>query len=1673
MISEIFSKHILEYILESGYVSEYIELVESFKKNQISKIIETINAKILETLDSPKFNPRIAPYFKNRNKEGVPFTDFGLDPVNISQIKKIINALYHARLTFLDLEHVDLRNPSRTSADLKLLYGKTIHEAYEASYLLTHLDVDIKDMFSEELALIVPHINHFHAFVKRQSATTQEIAETLVDVDIEDMSNEESLISKYIHKLKAFAKKNSVTPKEMAEKSKVYPLSYKAGEVTGIAIEQMQLNSGDLDYNFLTQFSADLPGHIDKLTQYISKYSSQIIEKEPLSKEKIEELQDAAFKLLNDLENLKGNRLFLSFKVLNYIHIIRNIITLSMSSLEQMGNLSDSSQDVIRDNLAQLKYSVLPALFGLVDKIEDNAMLRPGTFSTPLMEKIKPLYKLLIYYASKPVNFQEKGEELLSIEDSRFLALRLEDTFKRIDKSNNALFKINKAQDALTDFYLILDDPQFRDMALHQLPQETIDQLIKLYKLIKPYMMQIDGDFNSLILRSLQGLGEENITSFLSAQWRWLKGELPANHVSFVLEKKNAVQNLISQKRATQEFHIALNKDLIDSVQKQTNLVLFPYSEKTNVFTLDESTALNFKPLLQHKKAQEALAAFYLILNDPQYRTETIYNLPPGTNEQLIKHFEVLEPYIIQIDPNLNKLINQILFKQESWVFFLSKTWSWTKTKLPADHVSYILEQKNNLQDLISEKIANEPTSLLQFKKEEGHNLLSNPEQLRADHALDLYQWYRNKHSKFMIARNAYNEFIALLRQHPQTQSDVLHINHLDDAVKAKCRNLYNLFQPYFINGMPEERRACALSFDSYLVHSLSNKAFSTTAPPVNLFVEMNEHFQVYFTQIDINWNKKSRSYLRCAREKFESENQASPLESETNTENRAYHLIPHTKYSKFIKKFRTTLFEKTATFNEAMRTELTPKQNIPLYPKPATPVEELIEAFNKFINDEINTIPFPELEDKNQTLTQSKQVVAIKRIYNALYHVEGIVRELEELTNRQYESVYVYHLLKAYGHINEIKELTEELAADPHFGLIGRELLEKTQTIFATIQEHSDPYQVSPDEVPTEGTVQYSGLWYALNAFFIIPKHIRALNNSNYLTTEELDALHVSAKNSAVRIEKIISSSNSYFKLFLQTPNMYRLYRDLTNKLNEFISTSHDTMMDNLDKFRAEFITPMLLEADLWEDKLGLKPGTLSKPLKQMTDDYYEGLLDSLSLNSATHIALVCDKAPIEKRIDITNKKIDSAVQHIAKLEKNYKHVENLYELISKYENFKGGLIPSSPLILALTQDDLLETYKKALPKLVRLQKKMDIQASKKVTDHQLDDLFNSGISEYEPKLTQIKTLVTASHHYYLGINATYQMQLNTGTEKLTYLNKLKEKQEKFYNPLFVENYTQKSFNKHLDALCNRHIGLQYTDKEYCKKLERYLLTFKDKIINDSRTAEDINLTIRNLLKEKISLFEKDNFAQHYHLDTVRVALAQFKNYFSLSNSAIENKKSVFENEATLERKSEYINNLITIANNEKLSIDERFKQIIVHVRNPNFERIVLAYKQENYFSFIYLKQCFISLLEILHLYTPTRKALFNSLRSAVNNEPKINELTKRFGLFAASSTTEELPLLEVDTKEPDIETNTDQIEMKANRNLANEGDTKSRKNMLVFIQRMQTTPDHVSEEKHRLVLH
>jgi len=1511
-------------------VEKYIKLLESFKQNMISKLIERINAKIFAALKSPYVSPRIAPYFEKINVTGVPFTDYDLDPDNISQIKKLINALYYAQLTFVDLESIDVRNLSRSVADLQLLYSETINKAYEASYLATHLDVNLKDMFSEELAILLPLLSKIQDFAENHAEKTKEIKEAL----------------------------------------KAYPLSYKAGEVTGIVVDQMRPLGDDVDYNFLIQFSAVLPSYLDQLTQHIQKYSTDIIEHNPkLNKEKLDELKNAALHLINDVENLKGNSLFVSLKFLNYIHIIRNIITLSMSSLEQMGELNDKWQNLICDKLALLKYTILPTLFDLVDKIEDNAMLEAGTLSRPLMKKIKVLYQTLIYLPSKVVDFKAKGEELLSIEDSRFIELRLEPTYKRIDAANKALFKIEKAQEAVDTFFSILNDPLYNNLCLYQLPLEKIEQLIQHYKIIKPYMTKLDIDFNEQIITSLLAASQDQTwNSYVTNTWKWARGQLPAHQVSLVLQKKEALQKLIAKDKASQLFHIGLNKDLIESVHEEADLALFPYNEKTNIFTIDELSAL---------------------------------------------------------------------------------------------HIAE--NNKKNLQ--LSEKNENK--------------FILNTEKLTADQALDLYLYYKNKRNKFIITRNAYNEFISLLKGQVEKKSQIhdkiLHLKNLDDDVKVKCRNLYNVFQPYFVDAAPPELKADVLDFDKYLVAILSNKEISINeAPSIQTLLQLDNHFQNFYKNIDAEWDKNGTKYLKLAKEKYIQENAEAKLEHDTIVDNRAHYLIQHTKYSKSINEFREALLEVNKLFNKSMQAELKPQPS---------------------------KIPYPEVEDPNKILAQSQQVIAIKQIFNALYHIQGIVLELEKLNNKSAKSVYVYHLLQAYGHINEIIKLSKYLSEDPHFGLIARELLDKAQTIYATFMEHSDPYQVAADQVPYGDEVQYNALWYALNAFYVIPKHIRSIVNTSYLTAKELEELNLKAKKATLFIKTLINNSDSYFKLFLQTRKMIDYYEELSNKLNEFTGTTHDAVLNNLHQIRAEVFTPMLLEADQWEEKLGLVPGRFSGPLKKITDEYFKGLLHPLDLDSKTHIALVCDETPLVKRKEQVEFIVDSADSNLKKINNEYKGIETLYQCMLDYKALTGKMLKPSDDKLSTCEINLRDAYTKALPKLITLikTKKVCIKPSLDPDDHKLDALCNLENNESQPKLTEIEALITASYHYYLGVQATHQMTVNTAQEKLTYLKKLSAA-KKEEDLCFIEEYTTESFDKHLGAFCNRHIGLQFTDKEYRNKLKNYLLTFKAKIIQESKNAEDINHNIEKLLKEKISLFEKENYAKFYHLDAVKSAIFQFKIYFYHSTVAIQNNNSLFESNKTLDVKSKWINALDEIADTQlecgllkmssdpsllsfekiefsiqnkntlilsrgklyfadsrkrtitqieindsnqndfntlktkftqsyqlasdnelqlitslgcspQLSIEERIERIKNQVKDPNFTRVIHAHKQTKTFSFTYLKLCFVSLLEALHLYTPDRKKLFNNIKDAVNNQPKIDVLTKRFGLFSAKTNTPEIP--------------------------------------------------------------
>lgn len=1651
------------------------------KQEQLSKKAEETSKMIFAALKNPKFNPQIAPYFEKINPpDQQPFTDYDLDPDNVSQIKKLLNALYHARLALLDVEDIELQDSAASLAMTGTqLVMHTVETAYQACYLATHLDIDLQNLFHKELQPLLPVLTQLQTLAMQHGATTQ------------------SLISETVRK---------------------YPLDYKAGEIVGITLEQMQPDKQSPDYNFLTQFGAILPTYINKLTEYIKHYSTALIEQEPtLNNKKIAELQQTALYLLNDLETLKSD-IFTPLKIINYIHIIRHIITLSLQSLEEMSKFTESSQDVIRDYLAQLKYIVLPQLFGLVDKIEVNSMLKPGTLSTPLMNEIKPWYRAMIDFISKPVDFRSKGAELVHIEDARFLALRFDQAYQRIDDAHKELFKIEQAEIAVKNFMDLLKDPQNQQTELNKFPPEAKALLRKNYKVFKQYLFQVNADLHAQIMQQLN----EAPSGFLD----WAK-----NLFSFTKKTKtdilNSEQKLltwINKKKNTQLFHCSINTQMIQTTQQESDLRLFPYNDTTSILTLDELEktdlivfpSLNERPrfkidekALLHQDEEDNQKLLYAIQNannvviNPdalstdqniilyqwykkkhehfilakkafiefhELLTKEIKNHPnipvhilqlshlsTESRQQCHHLYLIFREYFLDALPKesqelANKFDNLLkeppsatnfylaapaieefaALEKEISPFFDTIDSSWLKkSDFYLKRAKQKLAKKEQNVFRIDEARALRDTKqydpTIQFKKEKSKKTIKVFEQLSADQALTLHQWYKNKGDKFEVARKAYNQFIELFCKE---QTNTLELRQLDDDAKAQCRKLYHLFQPYFINGVPEERRDEALIFDRYIVNMLTDDTLQEETIPPNLFATLHQHFQIFFSDTDFNWRQRGLTFLKYAKEQFARENDQKELQQEPYEE-RAYHLIKHKEYSKHIKSFRVSVTKMISLFNQSMQAELTTQDKSLLFTlshnteqpeqeKVITTTESQALSIKQMLNlayEEMkkNDVPFPELEDDDIALRQSKQILAIKQIVNTLYRLEKVMLQLENLSDKSSKTMYMIYLSLAGYHFYKMMELTKSLSEDPHFTLIGQELFNKARNIWASIQENIEAYQTAAKDVSLDGTVKVNALWYVLNAFYIGPRHIRSLKDNTYFTSEELEALQRSAKKAALTIERVIESSDSYFKLFLQTPEVIRLYREATSKMTEFISTIHDSTQSNLDKFNQGVFIPMLNEADGWEKKLGLVPGTFSGPTKKILDEFYKGLLHPLHLPSKKHLQLICDKTAINYRIEKNTQEIQSTQEHLDQVEQEYATIKTLHELIEQYQQLPTpGFMSAKPeKTIQEIEQKIIECYKKTHPQLIRLKKQLAFTAKPELApnDVAFDARLNAALKEYSPKIDDIQRLVRRSYNEYCRQHNSHTMQLNTLKEHLNYVQGLHAFQDQ-KNEQFIHDYTTESFNKYLDKFSNRHIGLQYVDREFSARLRNYLLTFKDDIILQAKAAEDINKSVRQQLKQRISAFEKVNYAQYYQLDSIQGALTQFKAYFSISAYEIERGNSLFENEDTLAKKIELINNLTLLSENMQLSIEQRIANIKkVVVADPRFKRIILSHKKVDTFSVAYLKLCILSLLEALHLYTPDKKARLTQLTTVVEKEPQLTDLSKRFGLFAKKA---ETPLAE-----------------------------------------------------------
>ncbi|WP_131782639.1 hypothetical protein [Legionella gresilensis] len=1543
-------------------LKDYEALKANFELDSV-KINQT-NKEIIHSLSLAQLS-LITKHSGHQDKESdppIPFTDFASQPRQVVQLKEVINALYHAELAFRDLESVNLRDGKNRLSDTGTLYYHTIEHGYMACYLLTHLDLQTQQVFSQEIALILKLL---------------------------------AQVQKYAT---AYGDKASTKIAEIVE---TYPISYTAGNIAGIAIDQMQPSTGNIDYNFLAQFSAVLPRYIQQLTEYIHKYTNQITDLEPtLDKQKINELEDNAIKLLQAINDIQSSTFLFTFRGISYLHIIQHVTTLALSTLEQMGHMSEATQDVIRDNLSTLKYDLLVELFAIVDKVEDEALLTPGTLSTPLMQVVIPFYQKIIQYASKPVDFAVKGKELLTLEDQKFINFRIDKIQQRINSAEKQLFKAQEIQNAFNAFFNILETHKGYRRII-DLPEKIKKELSSHYVYIQSYFEKVDVDFHNEILRGLQTNSGGRYDQARNLYFQ-LRGHT-TDHLEKIISLKTNLCNSVNSDVATYKFHIEFNKQLINSIQDHADLVLYPIelsdkdinSAKPVVFSSEPASQLSVSPVEANNAGQQSPQTV-LSANATKKRTSVL---------------ELL---------NFNEI-----------------------TAI-------------NLESTVGIECG--------LQEEGCATVITEPEALTAEQTLNLLEYYQTEKSKIIAAKEKFNLFLNTLNDGKSL---------IEKENKKELSRWYAEFQPYFLRIFLTDKRFNIRHLDKLITANLT----SSIGQPAEVIIGVDKRNFHYLTPLfnsTLNdamtfCTKRIEVYQELSSKKLKEETKKKVLQPNYTYGNRAHYLIKHTNYSKAVSEFRQAIFNLTELFTDPLRVEL----------KAAA-----------------SGVPFPEVEMQDGLWAQSKQVLSIKQIYNSLYHLEQICLQLEELNDKSYQSIYVKHIVEAYNHIDEIYKAAKSLYEDPYLRLLAEDIIEKASKIQQVFLTQSEPYTVDPESVTNvKGQVKQNSIWYTLQAFMLIPSHIKALSKQQNISPEELKETQEHTKEITLKIERIIAKSNSHFKLLLETPTMYGLFKELKQKLAEFTTTTHQSVVDNIREINTVYFTDILIEADRWEDRLGLKPGLLSGPMQEILDEFYRGLVEPLGFTSDNYFDLITDVTPFIKRKEACKKVGAEAQSKITEndFNKNFKILSDLAQSINTYNNFTTGPIPPThPFIINITRDKILEgslaiktflkeqinsntlkdsellldnlkdcidmsrlakliklinTYNnlndktplhglseqgnrlnkplsnqntedktqqiiqlkqqiidsyKAITKNLTAQKQLNYNLSPSLTDTEILQLNTGGLWQILIKQLPIMKSV---FNYYKGVYSTYKITEETAKKKEEYIEKLAVVQDKL-NEKVKQDYIQREIKKRVAIVINQQTDLINLNGEYNNALKKYLSNkeFQAELIKQVYNETDIKLAIKVKLLERAQEFKKENLDKYAKLDYVLTAITDFQLYLRKSNEAYNQGLSIFEDKRTITIKKEQINILHDLAQKTRPdeSVEERFIKIQKHVDTGVFRASMLTYRRFERISFNWLVNCFLSLLQALHLYKPTSQKCFEQINDAASDKPKH---MPRYGFFTESA--------------------------------------------------------------------
>ncbi len=423
---------------------------------------------VLRVLDNAAFSEHIQRYFTAPRAEGEPFTHLSADPLPISQLKKIINSLYHAEQCALLAEQTEPTNMTAQQAQT------LIDHLYALSHLMTHPDVDVSKTFGSELASLL------------------QVLQNLFTLGI-----------KYSENAVEYLKQHDLHLEGVAQ---------QAGVVVGAAVQQLRSTKHGVDYPLMAQFGADLPRYLHEIKAYILMQASRLGIKLPNTED---EEQDDAVRwarlkaqgahLAHALKNLLAPSvlpipLFKLFPLRNTLSFGQTLIT---EIMDEVNRFNGANQDVIRGLLRKFKYDYLANLVGTVDKIEQEMLLNPGQLTFPLMSYLEPNYNFLEQIVDNIVDLSGKNQDLKQLGEAQFLEHRTQQCLERFMTRKEQYLVSAAARTAAERFFALLAPLTPPHQRLRMLPEAVKRDLAEQFKLFKPELDAFDSNWSTIIVHAL------------------------------------------------------------------------------------------------------------------------------------------------------------------------------------------------------------------------------------------------------------------------------------------------------------------------------------------------------------------------------------------------------------------------------------------------------------------------------------------------------------------------------------------------------------------------------------------------------------------------------------------------------------------------------------------------------------------------------------------------------------------------------------------------------------------------------------------------------------------------------------------------------------------------------------------------------------------------------------------------------------------------------------------------------------------------------------------------------------------------------------------------------------------------------------------------------------------